>query len=189
MAPIFVGLCRHARNAVNYPMLRRLVISLVIPVIIIGFAIPSVYSANTGLHQIIIPITQCNDGIDNDHDGLVDYASDPDCTSFSDDNESPNPVTPTPTQTPFVTKSVILGQSNQKNSTTSETSVSNTINKIAQEYLWEPMGKVLGVENITGDTNPNFIIVSFFILAFILALVNLFIIILILRRYRNANKK
>jgi hypothetical protein len=36
---------------------------------------------------------QCADGIDNDHDGLVDM-EDPDCTSPSDETEGPEPATP-----------------------------------------------------------------------------------------------
>lgn len=32
---------------------------------------------------------ECNDGIDNDGDGLVDYPDDPDCSSPLDDSESP----------------------------------------------------------------------------------------------------
>ncbi|MBT6730714.1 DUF11 domain-containing protein, partial [Candidatus Peregrinibacteria bacterium] len=33
---------------------------------------------------------QCSDGIDNDGDGVIDYPSDPDCTSPTDDDESPS---------------------------------------------------------------------------------------------------
>ena len=36
---------------------------------------------------------QCADGVDNDHDGLVDM-EDPDCTSPSDETESPEPAAP-----------------------------------------------------------------------------------------------
>src|SRR5438067_1404698 len=34
---------------------------------------------------------QCSDGIDNDHDGRIDYPEDPDCTSMNDDSESHDP--------------------------------------------------------------------------------------------------
>jgi len=38
------------------------------------------------------PAPQCDDGIDNDSDGMVDYPADPGCTDADDDTESPNPV-------------------------------------------------------------------------------------------------
>ncbi len=37
------------------------------------------------------PAPQCDDGIDNDADGLVDYPADPGCANAEDDTESPNP--------------------------------------------------------------------------------------------------
>lgn len=33
-------------------------------------------------------LAKCNDGLDNDGDGLVDYPADPECTSVNDDDES-----------------------------------------------------------------------------------------------------
>jgi hypothetical protein len=57
-------------------------------IIFIIFLYPNfLYSANTDFKQQIIGITQCNDGIDNDGDGLIDFASDPDCVSWEDNNE------------------------------------------------------------------------------------------------------
>ncbi|HEX2196842.1 MAG TPA: hypothetical protein VHJ76_07940 [Actinomycetota bacterium] len=35
--------------------------------------------------------TACNDGVDNDGDGFVDYDEDPGCTSVEDDSETPAP--------------------------------------------------------------------------------------------------
>lgn len=37
------------------------------------------------------PAPQCDDGLDNDQDGLIDFPADPGCTSATDDSESPNP--------------------------------------------------------------------------------------------------
>ncbi len=37
------------------------------------------------------PAPQCDDGIDNDSDGLIDFPADPGCTNADDDTESPNP--------------------------------------------------------------------------------------------------
>ena len=35
------------------------------------------------------PVTECNDGVDNDNDGQTDFPDDPDCESAQDDDESP----------------------------------------------------------------------------------------------------
>jgi len=42
----------------------------------------------------IVPAPQCFDGQDNDGDTFTDYPDDPDCTSYTDDNESPTVVPP-----------------------------------------------------------------------------------------------
>lgn len=52
--------------------------------------------AESGSGQIqftveILP--QCDDSVDNDDDGFVDYPDDPGCTSATDDSESPDPTT------------------------------------------------------------------------------------------------
>jgi hypothetical protein len=56
-------------------------------------------AANTNFNQQIRAITQCNDSIDNDGDGLLDFASDPDCISWEDTNESTE-ITPSPQPQP-----------------------------------------------------------------------------------------
>ncbi len=56
-------------------------------------------AANTNFNQQIRAITQCNDSIDNDGDGLLDFASDPDCISWEDTNESTE-ITPSPQPEP-----------------------------------------------------------------------------------------
>ena len=40
------------------------------------------------------PAPQCDDGIDNDGDGLIDYPADPGCTSSSDDDETGGGIMP-----------------------------------------------------------------------------------------------
>lgn len=55
-------------------------------------------SERAGITFTLEIFPQCNDNIDNDGDGFVDFdgnggAPDPGCTSASDDSESPNPVT------------------------------------------------------------------------------------------------
>ena len=56
------------------------------------FFIPLVFSDSSSTSVNVI-LAQCSDTIDNDGDLLVDYPSDPDCSSAVDDNEStPPPV-------------------------------------------------------------------------------------------------
>ena len=40
------------------------------------------------------PLVQCNNGLDDDGDGKVDFPADPGCDSASDNTESPDPPTP-----------------------------------------------------------------------------------------------
>ncbi len=55
---------------------------------------------------------QCNDGIDNDGDGLTDLLHDPGCSDLSDDDES-NPIpTPIGTPTPATTSKASIQLSN-----------------------------------------------------------------------------
>jgi len=63
---------------------------------------PTVVTAiSSEFRQQVRAITQCNDGIDNDGDGFVDFASDPDCVSWEDDNEfSELEITPQPKPIP-----------------------------------------------------------------------------------------
>lgn len=50
-------------------------------------------SAETSNFTItIVPAPQCFDGQDNDGDSLIDFPNDPDCSSYTDDNESPDPT-------------------------------------------------------------------------------------------------
>lgn len=56
---------------------------------------PKIISSETSNFQItIVPAPQCFDGIDNDGDGFIDFPDDPDCDSYTDDNEFPD--TPPP---------------------------------------------------------------------------------------------
>lgn len=66
----------------------------------------SIFATSSNFRQEIYPITQCNDGIDNDGDGFVDFAFDPDCSSWIDDNEFPDPVV-IPPSAPIVPPSEI----------------------------------------------------------------------------------
>lgn len=68
-----------------------IIIILIIPVF--------VKASETQLKQQIRAITQCNDSIDNDGDGLLDFASDPDCISWEDTSESPE-INPAPQPQP-----------------------------------------------------------------------------------------
>jgi hypothetical protein len=76
-------------------------------IIMIGITPIWVNAASPEFRQQIKAITQCNDSIDNDGDGLLDFASDPDCVSWEDNNEfteiqlNPQPETkPSPQPSP-----------------------------------------------------------------------------------------
>lgn len=73
----------------------------IVLVYIIAIGIGPIWAnaANTDFKQQIRAITQCNDSIDNDGDGLLDFASDPDCISWEDNNESPE-IQPIPQPEP-----------------------------------------------------------------------------------------
>jgi hypothetical protein len=76
-------------------------------IIMIGITPIWVNAASPEFRQQIRAITQCNDSIDNDGDLLLDFASDPDCVSWEDNNEfteiqlNPQPETkPSPQPSP-----------------------------------------------------------------------------------------
>jgi len=52
------------------------------------FAPPSALASVSKFQQQIYPIAECNDGIDNDGDGGIDFSSDPQCVSWGDNDES-----------------------------------------------------------------------------------------------------
>ncbi|MFZ2763879.1 MAG: peptidoglycan-binding domain-containing protein [Minisyncoccia bacterium] len=58
---------------------------------------------------------QCDDGIDNDGDGFIDYPADPGCTSPDDNTESPNPTVPPTTATISAKKIVCDSESELPN--------------------------------------------------------------------------
>jgi hypothetical protein len=60
-------------------MNRKLILGIVMLVLMIGSA--SAVKAVTGNQP------QCNDGIDNDGDGLIDYPADPGCYDYTDNSE------------------------------------------------------------------------------------------------------
>lgn len=53
--------------------------------------LPSDTSCRGDMGEEPVMDPQCNDGIDNDGDGLIDFPEDPGCESLGDNTESPNP--------------------------------------------------------------------------------------------------
>lgn len=72
---------------------------IVLIILILGMAPITIEAANPEFKQQIRAIVECNDGVDNDGDGLLDFASDPDCTSWEDISESPDLI-PSPQPSP-----------------------------------------------------------------------------------------
>ena len=50
---------------------------------------PDMAIVDLGVEGDLGPRTQCNDGLDNDRDGRVDFPDDPDCADGGDDDEAP----------------------------------------------------------------------------------------------------
>jgi len=44
--------------------------------------------------QVVDTLPTCSDGIDNDSDGFIDHPADPECTSYDDPREAPDPKQP-----------------------------------------------------------------------------------------------
>ncbi len=61
--------------------------SIVILILSCGYT-PIVSATTTNFSQQIYAITECNDGIDNDFDGGIDFATDDQCVSWEDNSEA-----------------------------------------------------------------------------------------------------
>lgn len=115
-----------------------------------------VLATSSTFYQSIYALTECNDGIDNDNDGLVDYASDSDCTSFSDTSEHSLTQQELTVRSPLTNiVAPILPDP-----------VLEDVANAEQEFLWSPIGRVLGIEGSTNSTPSP-------LLVFVLALATL----------------
>jgi hypothetical protein len=65
----------------------------------IGFLSPYPLQADTSSISVTVFLAECQDGIDNDSDGMIDYPDDPECDSYTDDREEA-PVVPPPPPPP-----------------------------------------------------------------------------------------
>lgn len=140
-----------------------------------------VYAQTTNFQQTIYAVLECNDGIDNDSDGLVDYASDPECMGWDDASES---VLETSSTTSSETSTSRESSSSDTSSISSSSSSVNTgnnadngsdniITQITEEidnifteprksivlntFVWEPLGEILGLtEEIESLSDAEF---------------------------------
>ena len=152
--------------------------------IFIAISIPKTGATNSTFFQAIYIIGECNDGIDNDGDGLVDYASDPECTSFDDLSESSTPsptitVTPTPIQNlrSNIPRITLPAQ---------ETQSEDVLTTATQNLVWNPIAKVLGLENTSSEISPieGFLL----IIIFFLLLITIFGSIVVITRFLRNTK-
>lgn len=134
---------------------------IIITISIFSIITLRVYSASvSNFQQIIYPLRQCNDGIDNDSDGFVDFASDPECSSWIDDSEDlidpvpPPPVSPpvTPPVSPPVTPPIPPLPTPPFDSfipIIEDKEIIQQINEEVQKiFTWEKLGEILGFRNI-----------------------------------------
>ncbi len=149
-----------------------------------------VTAETTTFHQQIYPIVECNDGKDNDGDGLVDFSSDPDCTAWTDNSEllltASTSSTTTSASATEGTDSISTQRSNSSPSNTSGSSVLG----IQSNFIWRSLGQVLGIEDSDiflriGDNNFAYLILC--CLGSILLVAMLIIFIGTKRNQRDSN--
>lgn len=141
-----------------------------------------VIATSSNFSQEIYPITQCNDGIDNDGDGLIDFAFDPQCTSWVDNNESPDPEPPVsfPEEPEEVEPPVVIPIFNIPIPEEVEENL-EPINDILTQFLWSPIGKALGVDErilrreSTGYTSITLVLLSTGYLVIVVGVIYLYV--------------
>lgn len=146
------------------------------------FVSASISAEVTNFRQEIIGVTQCNDGIDNDGDGGIDFASDDDCTDWGDPSEEgPVNPSPNPTSTP------VVPPEGESESVSQESANNDTIAKIdellSREFSWSALGRILDIHNIEDvlglqeNANVALTLAVFFSLGFVVSIAAAFIII------------
>jgi len=132
-----------------------------------------VYAGTTNFQQTIYEITECNDGIDNDTDGLVDFASDPECLGWDDDSESISGSSRTSsaeTSTSSETSSITTSTASTSEASEQQDNIfvqiteeiDNIFNKpresvVLNTFIWQPLGEILGLtEEIESLSDAEF---------------------------------
>ncbi|MBL8015396.1 MAG: hypothetical protein JNK26_04375 [Candidatus Doudnabacteria bacterium] len=101
--------------------------------------------AGSNFQQTINPLTECNDGVDNDGDGGIDFATDTECTSWLDDSES---VTTTTSSSSSTTTSASAGIGGQPPQAASQPqSIFELPAFVMNKFIVEPIAEVLGIRN------------------------------------------
>ncbi|GEM_PF-2989853 len=133
-----------------------------------------IHATSSSFQQAIYPLTECNDGIDNDNNGLIDFASDTGCTSFTDTNEGVTPQTTINPQAPLTNAiaPILPGFA------------AEALASAEQEFLWSPIGRVLGIEN--SDQSRDYILFTVIII-FTTACIGALSLMLIIRFYKKSN--
>lgn len=137
----------------NIKNLKLIILILLLQLLLLTFSITfignKVYATPSNFTQEIYPITECNDGIDNDGDGGIDFATDPQCTSWTDPSEFPDPIPPISfpeePEEPEEPDNGVIPIFNIPISDEVEEALT-PVNDILTEFLWSPIGKALGVD-------------------------------------------
>lgn len=134
----------------------------------LGFVTTNIFAAGTNFTQQIYPITECNDGIDNDGDGGIDFATDPQCISWTDNSESVVGITPqlggTPVSSPVQQPDSQGGEAIDQ---PQEDTVDSLGEIIQREFSWDALGSILGIENLSellGEESDEVLFVAAFVL-------------------------
>jgi hypothetical protein len=114
-----------------------------------------VKAETSNFRQEIYPLTQCNDGIDNDGDGGIDFATDLQCHSWVDETEDidetfvpPAPPTPPPPPAP---PSQTTGSPNHGGGNIFATEyiflkdIADAVDATLEKYLWIPVSSLLNI--------------------------------------------
>lgn len=91
--PALMSYLQSKSSSIRKPIVRLILLTLVVT---------STFTASCGLDEDRVverALRACNDGVDNDKDGAIDYPADPGCISRSDRDEA-NPVAPPAQQAP-----------------------------------------------------------------------------------------
>jgi hypothetical protein len=115
--------------------------------------------ANSNYRQEIHALTECNDGIDNDGNGTLDFGSDPNCSSWDDDTESPDvPPAPTPELPAPVQQPPVFTEVPEEEVAEAATFIEEVASGVERLLFdWTPLGVVLGVSSLADIENLDLV--------------------------------
>lgn len=169
------------------------ILNLIIIFIFVSFLTFQVHGAGSNFQQEIYPLGECNDGIDNDGDGGIDFATDPQCTSWTDPSET-DPIDPPVSSPQEENNTATQSQQSQPNQGSSNfqppiNSIPELINRV---FSWESLGNVLGIEDLEDrieQPQTQAYVLGGIIIAMLVAAAIMFVLIIYLSRSIRRNER